>query len=128
MNKVSHFEILAIDLLRAMDFYTKVFDWKFEKWEGSEIEYWMVMTAPANTPGAINGGMRKEMGTEVKERTTSVNGFVCTIEVESIDDILAKIEANGGEVLMPKTETPGIGLIAMCYDSEGNVISILQRA
>jgi uncharacterized protein len=127
MNKVTHFEIVATDIARAKDFYTNVFDWKFEKWDSAEIEYWMVLTVPQGTPGAINGGLRKEMGTDVKERTTSINGFVCTVEVSSIDDILAKVTANGGEILMPKMEVPKIGTMASCYDSEGNMFSVLQR-
>jgi predicted enzyme related to lactoylglutathione lyase len=127
MNKVTHFEIVAVDIPRAMDFYTKVFDWKFEKWEESEVEYWVVMTVPPKTPGAINGGLRKEMGTDTKERTTSVNGFVCTVEVGSMDDILQKVGENGGEILMPKTSMPQLGFIASCLDSEGNMFNLLQK-
>lgn len=128
MNKITHFEVVAIDLPRAMDFYTKVFDWRFEKWEGSdpEMEYWMIMTVPPKTPGAINGGLRKEMGTDVKERTKSVNGFVCTIEVLSIDDILKKVEMHGGEILMPKMHMPMVGQLAACLDTEGNVFNVLE--
>lgn len=126
MNKVSHFEIVATDIPRAKNFYTNVFDWKFEKWEESQIEYWIVLTVPAKTPGAINGGLRKEMGTDTKERTTSVNGFVCTIEVESIDEILGKVTSNGGEILMPKTLIPQLGQMASCLDSEGNMFSVMQ--
>jgi predicted enzyme related to lactoylglutathione lyase len=127
MNKVTHFEIVATDIARAKEFYAKVFDWKFEKWEGAQDEYWMVLTVPAGTPGAINGGLRKEMGTDVKERTTSVNGFVCTIEVSDIDDILTKVTINGGEILMPKSDMPGVGDMAACLDSEGNMFSLLQQ-
>lgn len=128
MNKVTHFEIVATDLKRAMEFYIKVFDWRFEKWENSdpEMEYWMVMTVPANTPGAINGGLRKEMGTDTKERTVSVNAFVCTIEVVSVDEIVKKVEKYGGEVLMPKMHMPKVGHLAACLDSEGNVFNILE--
>ncbi|HCC05587.1 MAG: Glyoxalase [Parcubacteria group bacterium GW2011_GWA2_43_11] len=128
MNKVTHFEIVAIDLKRAMDFYTKVFDWRFEKWEDPDMdmEYWMVMTVPPKTPGAINGGLRKEMGTDTKERTKSVNGFVCTVEVASLDDILKKVEAHGGEILMPKMHMAKVGHFASCLDSEGNVFSIME--
>jgi uncharacterized protein len=128
MNKVTHFEIVATDLARAMDFYVNVFDWRFEKWEDSdpEMEYWMVLTVPANTPGAINGGLRKEFVTEIKERTVSVNAFVCTVEVISIDEILHKIEKHGGEILMPKMYMQKVGHLAACLDSEGNVFSVLE--
>lgn len=127
MNKVTHFEIVAIDIERAKTFYTNVFDWRFEQWTKSEIEYWMIMTTPENTPGAINGGLRKEMGTDVKERTKSINGFVCTIEVESIDTILEKVTKAGGEIMMPKMYMETLGHFAACMDSEGNMFNVMQR-
>jgi predicted enzyme related to lactoylglutathione lyase len=126
MNKVVHFEIIVVDPERAMKFYTAVFGWEFKKWDGADMDYWMVFTTPPNTPGAINGGLRKEMGTEVKERTVSVNGFINTIAVDSIDDTLASVEKNGGEVLMPKQPVKDLGMIASCYDTEGNVFSLMQ--
>jgi predicted enzyme related to lactoylglutathione lyase len=125
-NKVVHFEIVAIEPQRAIDFYTKVFDWEFKKWEGGEIDYWMVLTVPQNTPGAINGGLRKEMGTDTKERTKSVNAFVSIISVESIDDILEKIEKNGGEIMQPKMKIEKMGWLAYCLDSEGNMFGMMQ--
>lgn len=127
MNKVTHFEIVAVDINRAKEFYTKVFDWKFEKWEGADIEYWMVLTTPPNTPGAINGGLRKEMGTDTKERTVSVNAFVCTIDVSSIDEIIKKVEENGGEILSPKMHMPTLGYFASCLDTEGNMFSLMEN-
>ncbi len=41
-NKVVHFEIVAVDPLRATDFYTKVFGWEIKKWEEGEMDYWMI--------------------------------------------------------------------------------------
>lgn len=123
---VAHFEIVVTDIPRAKEFYEKVFGWKFEKWENPGTEYWMIMAVPSNTPGAINGGMRLEMGTDVKERTRSVNGYICTIVVESVDDILKAVEGNGGEILMPKTHMKGVGHIASCLDTEGNMFSLMQ--
>src|SRR5579864_2484654 len=126
MNKVVHFEIVAIDPLRAIDFYTKVFDWKFKKMEGGEMDYWMVMSVPQNTPGAINGGLRKEMGTDVKEQTKSINGFVCIVAVSSIDDILGKIEKNAGRIMRQKMPIPNVGMLAYCLDTEGNMFGVLE--
>lgn len=125
MNKVTHFEIVAVDIERAKKFYG-VFGWEFKKWEGSPIEYWIIMAVPAGTPGAINGGLRKEMGVDVKEPTKSVNGFVCTIEVESIDDMLKKVEEAGGKIMAPKMDIPTMGQLASCLDTEGNMFSMLQ--
>jgi len=126
MSKVVHFEIVAIDVERASKFYTTVFGWEIKKVEGMEPAYWLIMASPANTPGAINGGMRKEMGTDVKEMTKSVNGFICVIDVPSIDATLAMIEPNGGKVMQPKMAVPGVGFLAYCYDTEGNVICVME--
>jgi len=40
MPRVSHFDIPVDDPVRAQKFYKKVFDWKFEKWDGP-MDYWM---------------------------------------------------------------------------------------
>ena len=125
-NKVVHFEIVAIDPKRAAEFYTDVFGWEIKKVEESEMDYWMVVTVPQNTPGAINGGLRKEMGTDVKERTKSVNGFVNIVSVEAIDDILNKVEKSGGEVMRPKENVPKVGWLAYCMDTEGNMFGVLE--
>ena len=127
MNKVTHFEIVATDPLRAVDFYTKVFGWEIKKWEDSNIgmDYWMVMTVPQGTPGAINGGLRKEMGTDIKEMTKSVNGFVCTVVVEDIDGILEKVTSNGGKIMQPKNLIPTVGWLAYCLDTEGNMFGVM---
>jgi hypothetical protein len=129
MNKVVHFEIVATEPLRAIEFYKNVFDWKFKKWEeGGEgdMEYWMIMSVPQNTPGAINGGLRKEMGTDIKTETKSVNGFVCTIVVESIGDIIEKIERFGGKIMQPAMYITKMGMLAYCMDTEGNMFGIME--
>src|SRR2546423_4905484 len=55
MNRVTHFEIYT-DNPKAMEpFYAHVFGWKFQKFEGGPIEYWLVTTGNDKEPG-INGG------------------------------------------------------------------------
>ena len=125
MNKVVHFEIVAIDPNRAIEFYTKVFGWEIKKAEG-EMDYWMVIACPHNTPGAINGGLRKEMGTDKKEMTKSVNGFVCIVAVDDIDDIYSKVEINGGKIMQPKMSVPKVGQLGYFLDTEGNMLGALQ--
>lgn len=126
-NKVVHFEIVAIDTARAIEFYSKALGWGFKKFEGGgDMEYWTVMTTQQNTPGAINGGLRKEMGTDVKERTRSVNGFINFVAVENIDTTLEYVSKYGGEVMQPKMEVPSIGFLAYCLDTEGNMFGLIQ--
>ena len=48
------------------------------------------------------------------------------IDVASIDDYVAKIEANGGALVRPKMAIPDVGYAAVCNDTEGNPIGLFQ--
>ena len=100
---------------RAVKFYSEVFDWKIEKWQGP-VEYWLVITGGDDQPG-INGGMMRRQG-----QTGTVN----TIDVPSVDDFADKIVANGGKIVAPKMAVPGVGYLAYCQDTEGNTFGIMQ--
>lgn len=115
MNRVVHFEIQADDPQRAVDFYGKVFGWQIAKWEGP-IDYWLVTTGPEDEPG-IDGA--------IMERRE--NGCVYnTVEVPSLDEALDNIASAGGVVVQPKTAVPGVGYMAYCADTEGNVFGIME--
>lgn len=116
MNRVVHFEIAADSPERASKFYQEVFQWKIQKWEGP-IDYWLATTGEENTPG-INGA--------IKNRVEQQQMVVNTIDVSSVDRTIEKIKQAGGEVIMPKTEIPGVGFHAYCKDTEGNIFGILE--
>src|ERR1051326_3952589 len=42
MNRPNHFEIYTADPVAVQPFYKDVFGWKFQKFEGGPIEYWLV--------------------------------------------------------------------------------------
>jgi predicted enzyme related to lactoylglutathione lyase len=125
MGKIVHFEIPADDLSRAKKFYNTVFGWKMTDAEMPDMEYVMVGTTESDEngmpkePGAINGGMLK--------REDPVRHPVVTIDVESMDDALAKVKKNGGQVVREKMPVGEMGFAAYFKDSEGNVIGLWQR-
>ncbi len=116
MPRVIHFEVTADDPERATQFYSKVFGWQVQKWAGPE-DYWLITTGEAGTPG-IDGGLMR--------RGNITAPVVNTIDVPSVDDFVAKITANGGSVVAPKMPIPGIGYLAYCQDTEGNMFGIMQ--
>lgn len=116
MPRVIHFEIPADDPDRAIKFYSDVFGWKFHKWEGP-MEYWLVTTGADGQPG-INGGLQR--------RSFPASSVVNTVDVESIDDSIAKVESKGGKIMMPKTAIQGVGHVAYCQDPEGNLFGMMQ--
>jgi hypothetical protein len=116
MPRVIHFEISADQPERAIEFYEKVFNWKVQKWDGPQT-YWLLMTGEEGQPG-INGGLMK--------RTANCPGTVNSIDVPSVDDYAAKITEHGGQVVVPKMAISGVGYVAYCQDTEGNIFGIFQ--
>ena len=55
MNRFTHFELATDDLEKTAAFYRNVFGWQIQKWEGP-VDYWLVTSGDASTPG-INGGL-----------------------------------------------------------------------
>ena len=55
MPKVVHFDLPADDTQRAIEFYSTVFGWTFDKWDGP-MEYWLIDAGPDEEPG-IHGGL-----------------------------------------------------------------------
>ena len=127
-NRVSHFEIQADDLNRAMDFYMKIFGWEFVEWKGGDTEYWMIMTAPKDsTEPGINGGLLKRPAEcdPVKPRQ-GVTGYVCTIVVEDIDATIKILEEADTICAVPKMDLAGMAWQAYYLDTEKNVFGIHQ--
>jgi predicted enzyme related to lactoylglutathione lyase len=116
MARIVHFDITAEDAERAIQFYEKVFGWKFTKWEGP-MEYWLINTGPQDEPG-IDGGLSKREGPDAQ--------IVNTLEVKSIDSTLDEIVKAGGKILRPKGTIPGVGYFAQCTDTEGTLFGVME--
>jgi predicted enzyme related to lactoylglutathione lyase len=121
MSRVVHFEIHAGDPERAVEFYREIFGWEFSKWEGPQ-DYWLIKTGPDDEPG-IDGGLLRRQG-EIDGQ--AVIAYVCTVDVPSVDDVLQKVTRIGGQVAVPKMAVPGIGWLAYCKDTEGNLFGAMQ--
>jgi predicted enzyme related to lactoylglutathione lyase len=122
MGRVIHFEIHAEKPERAIEFYQDLFDWKFSKWQGPQ-DYWLIKTGPDHAPG-IDGGLVKRQG-EIDGK--AVIAYVCTLDVNSVDEMTSRIESRGGLVVMPKMAVPGVGWLAYCKDPEGNIFGIMEN-
>jgi len=119
MNRVIHFDLYVDDPERASRFYSDVFGWKIEKWNGP-MDYWLIMTGEKDQPG-IDGGMSRREGDMKK-----VSMGAITISVADIDEAVSKVKAAGGKIEMEKDSIPGVGWFANFKDPEGNVVGMMQ--
>jgi uncharacterized protein len=125
-NRVTHFEIQADNIERAVAFYTNAFGWTLTKWENPGAEYWLIMTAEkGSTEPGINGGLLKRPA-PAPGQPMGTNAYVCTIQVDNFDEVAQKIEASGGIVAMPKFAMPGMAWQGYFLDTEGNTFGLHQ--
>jgi uncharacterized protein len=115
MNRPIHFEIPAEKPERAIQFYEKVFGWKFERWNGP-MEYWNISTG--DTQPGINGGLMT--------RRDPAQPCVNTMDVVDLDATTRVIEAAGGQSVVPKMPIPGVGWLAYFKDTEDHIFGAMQ--
>lgn len=115
MGRVVHFEIPAADPKKSLDFYSKVFDWKYQEYPG--FDYWMANTGDDKQMG-INGALMK--------RRDPGQPMTIVIGVENIDESAALVEKMGGQIVVPKMAIPGMGYSAYFKDPDGVIVGLWQ--
>ncbi|MET4100070.1 putative enzyme related to lactoylglutathione lyase [Agrococcus sp. UYP10] len=110
---ITHLEIPVTDMAQATRFYGSVFGWQITESEGYEgYPMWQA-------PNGVSGGAL----------TAREDGFTqprSVIEVDSIDEALAKVEELGGTVTLPKGEVSPTSWWAVFTDPDGNSIGLFE--
>jgi predicted enzyme related to lactoylglutathione lyase len=122
MPRVVHFEIQGSDPEALGKFYSQLFAWKINRW--GDAPYWLIETGARDQPG-IDGGLLKRNGPRPDEGQ-SVNAFVCTVEVSTVDEYVARAQSLGASVAVPKMPIPGVGWLAYIKDPDGNILGLTQ--
>ena len=121
MNRVIHFEIPADDIDRAAEFYRKVFDWDIKDSGMPDVEYFLITTGEGEI--GINGGLMRRKGSA---QTGGENAFVCTVQVENLDESIGRVRQNGCSTVGEKMQIPNVGAFVYCLDTESNTFSMLE--
>ncbi len=125
MPRVVHFELHAEQPERAIEFYKGLFGWEFTRWGGEHFEYWLIKTGPSEKPG-LDGGLVRRRGPG-PSGDVPVVGYVCSIDVESVDATVAAVLNAGGTIALPKMPVPTVGWLAYVKDTEGNLLGLYQQ-
>ena len=120
MNPVVYFEIPVLDLDRACDFYSKVFQTTLTKdiVDGYQMAFFDSSAESFGASGALVVG---------DVYVPSQQGCFLYFGVESIDETLARAIEHGGSVLYPKKSNGDLGSVAEIQDSEGNRIALHEE-
>lgn len=118
-SAISWFEIPVADLDRAQAFYENVLDRKLRRESmGGDALAVFPYERPA-TGGAL------QAGASATARAGSSIRIYLDCAPNSIDGVLARVEAAGGHIVAPKSALPpGMGFIAHMRDTEGNEVGL----
>jgi len=119
MNTIGYFEIQSSEPKRDIEFYKKIFGWKFIKEEFVTIEYYRIET------NSINGGLLKRPA-KTPPTESGTNAFVCSIQVENFDRTNDHVVQNGGQIALPKFAIPGRCWQGYFNDLDNNVFGIFE--
>ncbi len=112
-NPLFHWELMVSDVPKAIEFYSKVFDWEFD--QDTFPGYPMIKTG--DTPG---GALM------AKPESAPAPALNTYFHVEDIESTLTRALVSGATVIAPRTAIPGVGFWAMFADPEGIPIGLLQ--
>ncbi|OAB87653.1 glyoxalase [Janibacter melonis] len=112
---ITHIDIPVSDLARASEFYSGLFGWQIAEVPGYEgYPMWQA-------PNKISGGGLAPRG----EGFTQPRSYV---EVDSIEETLAKVRESGGAVVMEKSPISETSWWAVFTDPDGNVVGVYEGA
>jgi predicted enzyme related to lactoylglutathione lyase len=120
-NAISWFEIPAIDLNRAQTFYETIFNIQMIPLDTQNFQ--MRMFPIEDMMNGIGGAISKAEGFY---QPSATDGTLVYLNANpDVQNVLDKIEAAGGKIIVPKTQiSPEYGYMAVFVDTEGNRVAL----
>ncbi len=113
-NTITHIEIPAPDLTKAIEFYSSVFNWEIQVINPGSYAYFII--GKTNSGGAFDTSLKPAV-----EKT----GPQLTIDVDDMEEALQKIQEKGGIITLAKTEIEGgHGFYACFQDTNKNHLQL----
>lgn len=109
-------EIPVLDMTRAVAFYNALFQLQAEVYDDGErlsAVLWMIEGAPGLSLNQTEGF-----------RPSADGPWIYIYSEDPLEELLARVEAAGGEVLTPLTPMGEAGSYTAIRDTEGNTIAL----
>jgi predicted enzyme related to lactoylglutathione lyase len=120
-HAISWFEIPATDLERAQKFYEAIFDMQMIPLDLPNFK--MRMFPLEDMQNGVGGALVDSGG--FHKPSASEGPLVYLNGNPDVQQVLNKVEAAGGKIMVPKTEiSPEYGFMAVMEDTEGNRIAL----
>lgn len=122
MHAINWFEIPALDLDRAFNFYSTILHGNVRKGTFGKGEL-ILFNVPFQTGEAVGGSIVKR-----DDLIPTTDGSILYINAfGKLSDAVKQVEAAGGKVIMPCVDLGKFGYSAIIIDSEGNKIGLIAN-
>lgn len=121
MNAINWFEIPALDLERAFQFYSTVLNGNVRKGTFGNGDL-ILFNVPFNTGEAVGGSIvvRPDLKPTADGPVLYLSAF------GKLTEAVGKVESAGGKIIVPEINLGKFGFAAVIIDSEGNKIGLLS--
>ena len=116
IGSVTHFEIYGDQPSSLADFYREALGWHVEQMPG--LNYFRVRTGDGEVP-ALHGGM-------TYRAIPNLNGWMLFVNVDALDETVARVLRLGGSVIRKKTAVPRTAWVAIVADPANNFFGVWQ--
>ncbi|MCF8709902.1 VOC family protein [Rhizorhapis sp. SPR117] len=113
------YELLTSDADAAQAFYGSVLEWTFADSGNSDVDY-RIINAPEHSVGGLMT-ITKDMADGGARPT-----WLSYIAVDDVDKCVESVEHGGGKTMMPATDIPNVGRIAMVTDPQGAPFYVMK--
>jgi predicted enzyme related to lactoylglutathione lyase len=126
--RVVQFEITGRDAGRLQAFYRDLFGWQLQGTPGGQTAtYRRTSAADTGLPGAVGPTRSGPNAARDADWDGGSGQLTVYVEVEDIEQVVARAEKLGGTIVAPVHEVPGKRLrLAFVADPEGHVVGLSQ--
>ena len=119
--KPTYFDLTVSNVAQAKAFFEATLGWRFEKFD-MPYEYYRIQAGSESEPG-IDGGIGGVADAPLSEGRPVTQ---VTIPVSNLNEVLARVVANGGRIVEPRMPIPGIGWYATCAEPGGLKFGLIE--
>lgn len=119
-NAINWFELPSNDFQRAVKFYSEILGEELQPMDNPQMKMAFFPTKDNGVGGCVTHGNGNKPQTE--GALVYLNGG------DDLSVSLGRVEAAGGQVVMPKTNIGENGFIGMFMDTEGNRVALHSMA
>jgi predicted enzyme related to lactoylglutathione lyase len=125
-GKFVWYELVSRDAKKAQAFYAEVLGWEVRPFPMGEFDYDMIYVVDTMI-GGYAAPQHEAHWKGPAEKNRPAAHWIAYVSVEDVDASAKAATANGGKVVEPPFDTPGVGRMARIADPQGAQLCLMKN-